>query len=84
MSAQPTLISTVRDVAIKIQNADGTALKSLGVAAPPLARASRRCTSRATTRRRRLQIYKTIGGVDYLLGEIDVPIGAGPTARPTR
>jgi hypothetical protein len=34
MSANPKLISTVRNLAAKIVNADGTANKSLGVAAP--------------------------------------------------
>jgi len=78
MSANPTLISTVRDVAIRIQNADGTALKSLGIAAP--AAGSRIKALHITsddTAAQTLQIYKTIGGVDYLLGEIAVAIGAG-------
>lgn len=78
MSAQPTLISTVRDVAIKIQNADAANLKSLGVA--PVAAGTRIKALHITsddTVARVLQIYKTIAGVDYLLGEIDVPIGAG-------
>lgn len=78
MSAQPTLISTVRDVAIKIQNADGTANKSLGVA--PVAAGTRIKTLHITsddTAAQTLQLIKTIGGVDYILGEIAVPIGAG-------
>lgn len=78
MSAQPTLISTVRDVAIKIQNADGTALKSLGVAAPAAGtRIKALHITSDDTAAQTLQVYKTIGGVDYLLGEIAVPIGAG-------
>jgi hypothetical protein len=78
MSAQPTLISTVRDVAIKIQNADGTAVKSLGVAAPAAGtRIKALHITSDDTAAQVLQIYKTIGGVDYLLGEVSVPIGAG-------
>lgn len=78
MSAQATLISTVRDLAIKIQNADGTANKSLGVAPPAAgARIKSLAITSDDTVARTLQIYKTIGGVDYLLGEIVVPIGAG-------
>jgi hypothetical protein len=78
MSAQPTLISTVRDVPIKIANADGTALKSLGIAAP--AAGSRIKALHITsddTAAQVLQVWKTVGAVDYLLGEIDVAIGAG-------
>lgn len=78
MSANPTLISTVRDVAIKIQNADGTALKNLGVAPPAAgARIKALHITSDDTVARTLQIYKTIGGVDYILGEVDVAIGAG-------
>lgn len=78
MSAIPTLISTVRDVAIKIQNADGTANKSLGVA--PVAAGTRIKALHITsddTAAQTLQLIKTIGGVDYILGEIAVPIGSG-------
>jgi hypothetical protein len=78
MSAQPTLISTVRDVAIVLQNADGTAKKSLGVAPP--AAGSRIKALHITsndTAAQTLQLIKTIGGVDYILGEIAVPAGAG-------
>lgn len=78
MSANPTLISTIRDVAIKIQNGDGVANKSLGVAPP--AAGSRIKALHITsddTAAQTLQLIKTIGGVDYILGEIAVPIGAG-------
>lgn len=78
MSAQPTFTSTVRDVAIKIQNADGTALKSLGVAAPAAGtRIKALHITSDDTAAQTLQVYKTIGGVDYLLGEIAVAIGSG-------
>lgn len=78
MSANPTLISTVRDVAIKIQNGDGTGLKSLGIAPPAAgARIKALHITSDDTAAQTLQVYKTIGGVDYLLGEIAVPIGAG-------
>jgi hypothetical protein len=85
MSAQPTLISTVRDVAIKIQNADGTAFKSLGVAPPA-----------AGTRIKALHITSDDTAAQVAAGLQDhrrrrlparrdrVAIGAGSTARRTR
>jgi hypothetical protein len=78
MSANPTLISTVRDFAVKIVNADGTGLKSLSVA-PPAAgtRVKSLIVASDDTVARVLQLVKTIGGVAYILGEVDIPIGAG-------
>lgn len=78
MSANPKLISNVRHPAIRLQNADGTGLKSLGVAPP--ADGSRVKSLHITsddTAAQVLQLWITIGGVDYLLGEISVPAGAG-------
>lgn len=78
MSATPTLISTVRNVAIRIQNADGTGFKSLGVA--PVAAGTRVRTLHITsddTAAQTLQVCMTIGGVDYILGEIVVAAGSG-------
>lgn len=78
MSAQPTLISTVRDLPLQIVNADGTANKSLGVAAPAAgSRIKSIIISSTDTAPRVLQLMKSIGGVDYVLGEIDVAAGAG-------
>lgn len=78
MSANPTLISTVRNVAIVIQNADGTAKKSLAVA--PVAAGTRIKSLHIVsddTAPQVLQVIATIGAVDYILGEISVPAGAG-------
>jgi len=78
MSATPKLISTIRNPAIRIQNADGTAFKTIGVA--PVADGSRVKAIHITsddTSAQVLQFCVTIGGVDYILGEIAVPIGAG-------
>lgn len=78
MSANPTLISTVRNVAIVIQNADGTTKKSLGVA--PVAAGTRIKSLHIVsddTAAQVLQIIATISAVDYILGEISVPAGAG-------
>lgn len=78
MSSNPTLISTVRDCPIKIVNADGTANKNLGVA--PVAAGTRIKAIHITsddTVAQTLQLIKTIGAVDYILGEIAVPAGSG-------
>ena len=78
MSANPKLISTVRNPAIVLQSADGTAFKTLGVA--PVADGSRVKAIHITsddTAAQVLQFCVTIGGVDYILGEVNVPIGSG-------
>lgn len=78
MSANPTLISTVRNLAIKLQNADGTSFKSLAIAPP--AAGSRVHALHITsddTADQTLQLCVTISGVDYVLGEISVPDGSG-------
>lgn len=78
MAQTPTLISTVRDCAVLIQNADGTGNKSLGVAAPAAgSRIKSLIVTSTDTSQRTLQIKKTVGGVDYVLGEIDIPAGSG-------
>lgn len=78
MSANPTLISTVRDFATKIQPADATAAKDL-VGTPAIAgtRLKNLIITSDDTAARVVQIVKLIGAVAYILGEIDVPIGAG-------
>ncbi len=78
MSANPKLISTVRNPAIRLQNADGTAFKSLGIA--PVADGSRVKAIHITsddTSDVVLQFAVTISGVDYILGEVSVPDGSG-------
>lgn len=78
MSANASLISNVRDFAVKIVNADGTGLKSLGIA-PPTAgtRVKSLIVTTDETVARTLQLVKTIGGATYILGEVDIPVGAG-------
>lgn len=78
MSANPKLISTVRNPAIRIQNADGTALKSLGIAPPADGvRVKAIHITSDDTAAQVLQFAVTIGGVDYILGEVSVPAGSG-------
>jgi hypothetical protein len=78
MSANPKLISTVRNPAIRIQNADGTTFKSLAIAPPgDGARVKALHITSDDTADQVLQFAVTIGGVDYVLGEISVPDGSG-------
>lgn len=78
MASTPTLISNVRDFATKIVNGDGTGKKTLGIA-PPTAgtRLKSLIITSDDTVARVLQLVKTIAAVDYILGEIDIPAGAG-------
>jgi len=78
MSANPKLISTVRNPAIRLQNADGTSFKSIGIA--PVTDGTRVKAIHITsddTAPQVLQFCVTISGVDYILGEIAVPAGSG-------
>lgn len=78
MSANPKLISTVRNLAIVLQNADGTSFKTLGITPP--ADGSRVKALHITsddTAAQVLQFCVTKGGTDYVLGEISVPAGSG-------
>lgn len=77
MSANPKLISNVRDFVAKLVAADGTANKSVAV---PVADGTRIKALMATsddTVARVLQLVKTVAAVDYIIGEVNVPIGAG-------
>lgn len=78
MSATPALISTVRNPAIRLQNADGTTFKTLAIS-PPAAgtRLKALHITSDDTAAQTLQLAVTIGGVDYVIGEIGVPAGAG-------
>ena len=78
MSANATLISNVRNPPTRLQNADGTAFKSMSIAPP--AAGTRVKTIQITsddTSPRVLQFAVTIGGVDYVLGEVSIPAGSG-------
>lgn len=77
MSANPTLISNVRDFLAKVVNGDGTTNK--GVVTPVAAgtRLKNLIATSDDTVARTFQLIKTVGGIDFILGEIDVPIGAG-------
>lgn len=77
MSANPTLISNVRDFPAKIVNADGTAKKAIVTPVAAGTRLKSLIVTSDDTVQRTLQLVKSVGGVDYILGEVDIPIGAG-------
>lgn len=77
MAATPTLISNVRDFVAKIQNGDGTGKKTLVTPAGDGTRLKNLIATSDDTSSRTLQLVKSVSAVDYILGEIDIPAGAG-------
>lgn len=77
MSANPLLISNTRDFAVKIVNGDGTGNKALVTPVAAGTRLQNLIITSDDTVDRMVQIVKTIGGVDYILGEITIPDGSG-------
>lgn len=77
MSANPTLISNVRNFVAKIVNADGTAKKTVVTPVGAGTRLKNLIVTSDDTVARVLQLVLTVAAVDYILGEVDVAIGAG-------
>jgi len=77
MSANPTLISNVRDFVAKIVNADGTGKKTIVTPVGAGTRLKTLIVCSDDTSQRTLQLVKTVAAVDYILGEVDIPVGAG-------
>jgi hypothetical protein len=77
MSANPTLISNVRDFVARIVNADGTGKKTIVTPVGAGTRLKNLIITSDDTSARTLQLVKTVSAVDYILGEIVIPIGAG-------
>ncbi len=77
MAANPTLISNVRDFPAKVVNADGTGKKTLVTPVGAGTRLKSLIATSDDTSNRTFQLVKTISAVDYILGEIDIPAGAG-------
>lgn len=77
MSANATLISNTRDFAVKVVNGDGTGNKTLVTPVGAGTRLKNLVATSDDTVARVFQIIKTIAGVDYILGEVSMPIGAG-------
>lgn len=77
MSANPTLISTVRDFNTRFQSGDSTNNKALVTPVAAGTRLKNLIVTSDDTVNRTFQLVKTVGGVDYILGEISVTLGAG-------
>lgn len=77
MSANPTLISNVRDLPIAVTSADGTTKKAIATGAAAGTRIKSLIATSDDTVARVFQLIKTISAVDYILGEINIPIGSG-------
>ena len=77
MSANPTLISNVRDFVAKIVNADGTGKKTIVTPVSAGTRLKSLIVCSDDTSVRTLQLVKTVSAVDYIMGESDLPVGAG-------
>lgn len=77
MSLVPVFLSNMKDAAIVLQNADGTAFKTFLAGSTSGSRLKSLNIASDDTSAQTLQICKTIGAVDYVLGEISVPAGSG-------
>lgn len=77
MAANPTLISNVRQFSQTFVNGDGTGLKAVVTPVSAGTRVKSLMAASDDTTARVLQLWLTISAVDYLLGEVTVPIGAG-------
>lgn len=77
MADKPAFPSTPLDYGVKLQNADSTNVKDFftsptGGVMVGVLRAASDDTVAVT-----LQFLRTIGGTDYVLGEVQIPAGAG-------
>jgi hypothetical protein len=77
MAAQPKLISNVRDFAVLIENGDGTGVQALVTPVAAGSRLKNLIITSDDTADRTVQIVKTVGGVEFILGEIVIPDGSG-------
>lgn len=77
MAATSSFINTVKDATIRIQNSDATNLVTVLLGASSGQRIKSLMITSDDTSSRTLQFTKSIGGVDYILGEIPVAAGAG-------
>jgi len=77
MSTKPNLASTPRNIKHQLTNAHGTALQTIYTAPAGGGRIDSLNVSSTDTSARDIQLYVTIGGIDYLLGTVSIPITAG-------
>ena len=73
----PIFVGSMNVGLAKLENADGTALKTLFTAGSSGSRVDTISATSGDTSTRVLQLWVSSGGVDYLLGEVSVTLGAG-------
>lgn len=77
MSANPAFIGNLKDAVARLQNSDGTSFVTLLSGPTSGGRIKSLHITTDDTSAVTLQFAKTVGGVDYVLGEIPVPAGSG-------
>lgn len=77
MSGQPAFIASIKNAAITLVNGDGTTAKTLVSGGANGSRLKALHITSTDSVARTLQLIATIGAVDYVLGEIVVPVTAG-------
>ncbi len=78
MSAAPSFIATLKNPVVAFANADGTAFKTLHTAGTLGSRIDTLMgTNTDTANAYVIQLAITKSAVDYVLGEISVPLGSG-------
>lgn len=77
MSATPAFFSTIKDAVLKLANATGTAAQDLVAGSTNGLRIKSLIATSTDTSARVLQIIKTVGAVEHVIGEVNVPITAG-------
>lgn len=77
MAARPIYLSNIKNAVYALQNGDGVALKTLLTAGASGSRLKSLNITSDDTSTRVLQLWVTISGVDYLLGEVSATLGAG-------
>lgn len=78
MASSPAFIATIKNPSTQFVNADGTAFKSLMSAAANGTRVDTViATNTDVSNAYVIQLAVQKSGVDYVLGEVNIPIGAG-------
>jgi hypothetical protein len=78
MASSPQYIGTVKTPAASFANADGTAFKTILAAGTSGSRIDTLSAANTDTANAYvLQLSVQVSGVDYILGEVTIPIGSG-------
>jgi len=77
MAQKPAFPATPVEFGVKLLNADGTAVKDFIVSPATGCRMGVIRAASDDTVAVTLQFKRTIGGTDYVLGEVQIPAGAG-------